>query len=504
MATPSEKLAESLSKLKNLQNEKGIAVIKSDDLSRTHKERLLENGFIQEVIKGWYIAVNPDDHKGDTTSWFASFWDFVSKYITSKFGSEWSLSPEQSLLLHSGNFAVPKQLLIRSPKASSNLIELINDTSVFDSRVDIPPAGERVILDGINLYSLPLALVAVKNDFFMRNRTDALICLGMIKNASDILRILLEEGKSVVAGRLAGAFRNIGRDKIADEIIQTMKKAGYDARESDPFEVSDISIPQLQASPSMNRIILMWSEMRERILKYFPEIKAPSVDIENYLHQTEENFTSDAYHSLSIEGYRVSPELIEQVKKGDWNPEEREKDKEQRDALAARGYYLAFERVKESIIKILKGENSGNVVNTDLHSWYRELFAPSVQAGILKPSDLAGYRNGAVFIKGSNHVPPRAEAVRDAMPTFMDLLAEEKDARVRIILGHFIFVYIHPYYDGNGRIGRFIMNTMMASAGLPWLIIPVEKRRKYMSALEKASVNRDISDFTKFIVSLID
>jgi len=48
------------------------------------------------------------------------------------------------------------------------------------------------------------------------------------------------------------------------------------------------------------------------------------------------------------------------------------------------------------------------------------------------------------------------------------------------------------------------MNTMMASAGLPWIIIPVEKRKKYMSALEKASVNRDISDFTKFIVSLID
>ena len=120
MTTPSEKLAESLSKLKNLQNEKGIAVIKSDDLSRTHKERLLDNGFIQEVIKGWYIAVNPDDQKGDTTSWFASFWDFVSKYITSKFGSDWCLSPEQSLLLHSGNFTIPKQLLIRSPKASNN------------------------------------------------------------------------------------------------------------------------------------------------------------------------------------------------------------------------------------------------------------------------------------------------------------------------------------------------------------------------------------------------
>jgi len=38
MAKPAEKLAESLAELKKLQNERGIAIIKADDLSRTHKE----------------------------------------------------------------------------------------------------------------------------------------------------------------------------------------------------------------------------------------------------------------------------------------------------------------------------------------------------------------------------------------------------------------------------------------------------------------------------------
>ena len=56
--------------------------------------------------------------------------------------------------------------------------------------------------------------------------------------------------------------------------------------------------------------------------------------------------------------------------------------------------------------------------------------------------------------------------------------------------------------DGNGRIGRFIMNAMLASGGYPWVIIPVEKRNDYMAVLEKASINQDISDFTKFITSL--
>jgi len=51
MVTPGEKLAESLEKLKDLQ-ERGIVGIKASDLSRVHKERLIENGFIREILKG--------------------------------------------------------------------------------------------------------------------------------------------------------------------------------------------------------------------------------------------------------------------------------------------------------------------------------------------------------------------------------------------------------------------------------------------------------------------
>ncbi|HRH89073.1 MAG TPA: Fic family protein, partial [Rubrivivax sp.] len=43
------------------------------------------------------------------------------------------------------------------------------------------------------------------------------------------------------------------------------------------------------------------------------------------------------------------------------------------------------------------------------------------------------------------------------------------------MLGHFLFVHIHPYSDGNGRIGRFILNTFLASGGYPWTVIRVEQ-----------------------------
>ena len=504
MTTPSEKLAESLAELKKLQNDRGIAVIKADDLTRTHKERLLENGFIREVIKGWYIANRPDEKDGDTTSWYASFWNFTSAYIDSRFDKEWCLSPEQSLALHSGNYTVPSQLLVRSPKASNNKISLLHGTSFFDSKVEIPNQNERVEIEGVQAYSLVSGLIACGADYFTRYPTDARTCLSMVKNASELLAKLLDGGKSVIAGRLAGAFRNIGKDEIADNIVITMKSAGYDVRESDPFiDKIPVLLSSREISPYVNRIKIMWSQMRQTVIDNFTQACGLPANVDNYLKQVEENYSEDAYHSLSIEGYRVTPELIERVRSGNWNPDENREDKEQKNAMAARGYYLAFQTVKKSIKFILEGKNAGEVVYNDHGTWYRELLAASVTAGILKASDLAGYRNGTVYIKGSMHTPPSHEAVRDVMPELFDLIKEETEASVRVVLSHFIFVYIHPYFDGNGRIARFLMNAMMASGGYPWTVIPVEKRDEYMASLEKASVGNEIIDFANFISRLV-
>ena len=130
-------------------------------------------------------------------------------------------------------------------------------------------------------------------------------------------------------------------------------------------------------------------------------------------------------------------------------PEANEQDREQTNAMAARGYWEAFQAVEKSIERVLQGENPGTVADEDHRAWYREMFAPSVTAGILKPADLAGYRNGQVYIRQSMHAPLNRDAVRDAMPSFFDLLIEETEPAVRIVLGHLVFVYIHPYMDGN-------------------------------------------------------
>ncbi len=503
MALPSEKLAESLEVLEALQR-RGIVAIKPRDLGRIHRERLVKNGFLKEVIKGWYIPAKPDESKGESTAWYASYWDFCAAYLNERFGNQWCLSPEQSLLLHTGNFTVPEQLLVRSPKAHNNITPLPHDTSLMDVRNEIPKPKDIEEKNGLRIFALPAALMASSPTLFTQNPLDTRAALGMIRDASDVLGGLLEGGHSIVAGRLAGAFRNIGRERIADEIIRAMRAADYDVRENDPFQSK---IPFLETgrrvSPYVNRIRLLWQEMRQPVIEHFPKAPAKRREIKAYLKSVEEAYINDAYHSLSIEGYRVSRELIERVRGGIWSPDANDVDREHRNALAARGYYLAFERVKVSVQRVLKGNNPGVVADEDHGDWYREMFAPSVTAGLLKASDLAGYRNGPVYIRQSKHVPPSAEAVRDLMPAFFELLREEKEPSVRVVLGHFVFVYIHPYTDGNGRIGRFLMNVMLAAGGYPWTVIPVEKRDAYMSALEAASVDRSILPFAKFLGDLV-
>jgi len=504
MATPSEKVANSLRELKKLQD-RGIVAINTSMLSRVHRERLQQNNFLKEVIKGWYLSIPADEVQGDSTSWYTSYWPFCAQYLKDRYRDMYCISAEQSLQIHSGNWSVPQQLFIKSIHGPNGNTPLPHNTSLFTMKSPLPNAAEIIEIEGIRMLTLASSLIHSSPGMFNRNPTDARTALTMIRDSSDILGLLLDGGHSTKAGRLAGAFRNNGQEKIADDILKTMQKAGYDIRENDPFEnPSTIILDTRAVSPYVNRIKLMWNQMREVVIEHFPKAPGLPKNQKKYLKVIEEIYITDAYHSLSIEKYRVSPELIERVRSGEWDIEKNSEDKKQKDAMAARGYWQATQQVIESIKKILNKENPGKVAEDDHRDWYRELFAPSVASNILKPSDLAGYRTSQVYIGQSRHVPLNISAVRDTMPVLFELLRNEPDAGVRAVLGHFIFVYIHPYMDGNGRMARFLMNILLASGGYPWTVIPVEERKMYMDALEKASVDQDIKAFASYIVYLVN
>ncbi|MGM0561152.1 MAG: Fic family protein [Pseudomonadota bacterium] len=203
------------------------------------------------------------------------------------------------------------------------------------------------------------------------------------------------------------------------------------------------------------------------------------------MDEIEERYIADALNSLSIEGYQVSEELIERVQSGSWNPEEHAGDADTRNALAAKGYRLAFEEVKADVRNVLEGVPSGELLAHRHQAWLRAMFQPSVQAGIIEAYKLAGYRDHNVYIRGSSHVPLPPHAIPDAMDALFECIGEEPDPRIKAVIAPFLFTYIHPFSDGNGRCGRFLMNVLLAEAGLPWTVVPFEQRDQYMSCLCK-------------------
>ena len=504
MAKPNEKLAASLVQLEKLQKG-GRRVFRSNELTRIQRERLLRNGFLQEVMKGWLISSSPDVGPSDRTSWSATFWEFCVSYCTARFGGAWHLSPEQSLLLHAECTVIPRQITIYTPRGANNTVELLFGTSLYDlKQKDMPADADVTTRDGLRLLVPEAALVKVPEAFFVRNPVEARIVLSGVRDAADVLGRLLDGGHSSYAGRLAGAFRRIGQADMADEMLEVMKSAGYDVRESDPFEPAQAfgALNRTQ-EPITRRLQSLWETFREPVIAAFPKSPELPQDPRAYLPSVDGIYLEDAYHSLSIEGYRVTPRLIERARSGDWDPDDNETDRRSQHALAARGYWQAFQLVRETVGEVIGDADPGVLVRNAHRDWYRALFQPCVAAGLIPASALAGYRNEAVFLRGSRHVPPRSEAVRDAMPALFDLLEKETVASVRAVLGHWLFGYVHPYPDGNGRMARFLMNVMLASGGYPWTVIRVQDRDAYLAALERASVDQDIEPFAGFVAEQV-
>ena len=165
MATIQEKLAESLEVLKAYQDTHGdnLVIQGADTLGRTHTERLVNSGYLQMVIKGWYIPSSPGS-EGDSTVWYVSYWSFVTAYLNKKFNGAWCLSPELSLDFHSGKTVIPQQLIVRSGTGTNNILQLPFGTSLVDIKATLPPEVIQEPRYGVRLYPMAYALLMVGPD----------------------------------------------------------------------------------------------------------------------------------------------------------------------------------------------------------------------------------------------------------------------------------------------------------------------------------------------------
>lgn len=337
--------------------------------------------------------------------------------------------------------------------------------------------------------------------------TDVIAAIGSVRGTNTLLEYLLDGGRSHVAGRISGALRHLGRIRDADTIVSAMGSAGYTIHEDNPFDPSAATAildARRAQAPSATRIKNLWAKMRPKALEALGFEQVLINDRDGYLEQIEALYVADALNSLSIEGYEVSEDLIKRVQDGKWQPDEDARDFETKNALAAKGYRLAYEQVRMDVGKILDGAATGELLESRYQDWFRAMFAPSVTAGIIKAHQLAGYRTHNVYLRGSSHVPLPPHAIADAMDALFESITNEPDPRVKAVLAPFLFTYIHPFADGNGRTARFLMNALLAEAGVPWTVIPVARRDEYMDALEQASQHENITPLTTFVSGLVN
>lgn len=97
-------------------------------------------------------------------------------------------------------------------------------------------------------------------------------------------------------------------------------------------------------------------------------------------------------------------------------------------------------------------------------------------------------RNAGVRISGAQFLPPNARKVPDLLEELIDWVTKSQDIHPLVLAAifHHRFVYIHPFFDGNGRTVRLLFNLLLMKEGYPPGIILASDRKRYYKALKDA------------------
>lgn len=155
------------------------------------------------------------------------------------------------------------------------------------------------------------------------------------------------------------------------------------------------------------------------------------------------------------------------------------KGKPLKDHLEAKDHHEALQYLYEMV-----EHDRHNTVSEQLIRSFHQLITLTTErewAGV--------YRNANVIITGSSHQPPDALDVPLRMRQLMSWLAESimqyNTVELAALLHHKL-VYIHPFFDGNGRTSRLVMNVLLMQHGYPLAIILKNDRKKYYRVLAQA------------------
>lgn len=116
------------------------------------------------------------------------------------------------------------------------------------------------------------------------------------------------------------------------------------------------------------------------------------------------------------------------------------------------------------------------------------------------------FRDVPVGIRGSDVVLTPPDKVEEEFRALMRWYATNKNKYHPVVVAayfHFAFELIHPFRDGNGRVGRLIMNWMLHNFGYPMINIKFRNRQRYYNALHAMQNNEDLKPLVDLIAGYI-
>ena len=121
-------------------------------------------------------------------------------------------------------------------------------------------------------------------------------------------------------------------------------------------------------------------------------------------------------------------------------------------------------------------------------------------------AQIGRYRTVQVYIRGLDWIPPGPKDVPEDMKNLLTWYSKNKSKLHPLVVAiyfHVGFETVHPFVDGNGRVGRLLLNFILHKNEYPMVNIPNVERYRYYEALREAQVEGNLRPFIDFLIELL-
>jgi Fic family protein len=242
--------------------------------------------------------------------------------------------------------------------------------------------------------------------------------------------------------------------------------------------------PHLAQSRDIDQLFKEYVDLRDVVVELKKKLKDPIRTLKVDKEKRDKFFLEMTYNSNAIEGSRMTKKETQNAFEG-----KRVKGKEMFEIMEAVNHKNALQFLMDSIRSNFRIDEKYIL---RLHQIIMYNFNDKLPGK---------YRTGFVNLTNTEVPLPSAQEVPLRMGKFIKQINRYgNDPIGKIARDHYEFEAIHPFFDGNGRVGRLIMITQLLSKGFPPAIIQIEDRYKYYMALSKG----DTGDFRNIVQMLCD